>query len=157
MLAALAPTTESGGANLSDIAYLDALYGLGARAWFDIVAAQPYGFSQPPDAPAQPSALNFGRAALLRQVMVRHGDAATPLWATAFGWNIVEGSPWGSVGEAEQAGLRRPRRWRRPARRSRGWGRSSGLRSARSGPPVIPGSASRSAPPAAARGRSGAR
>ena len=102
VLAALAPTTESGGANLSDIAYLDALYALGARAWFDIAAAQPYGFSQPPDAPAQPSALNFGRATLLRQVMVRHGDAATPLWATAFGWNVVEGSPWGSVGAADQ-------------------------------------------------------
>ena len=50
VLAALAPTTESGGANLSDIAYLDALYGLGARDWFDIAAAQPYGFSEPPDA-----------------------------------------------------------------------------------------------------------
>ena len=50
VLAALAPTTEPGGANLSDIAFLDALYGLGARAWFDIAAAQPYGFSEPPGA-----------------------------------------------------------------------------------------------------------
>ncbi len=74
VLAALAPTTESGGANLSDIAYLDALYGLGARAWFDIAAAQPYGFSEPPDAEADPGKLNFGRAELLRQVMLRHGD-----------------------------------------------------------------------------------
>ena len=74
VLAALAPTTESGGANLSDITFLDALYGLGARAWFDIAAAQPYGFSEPPDAAADPERLNFGRVELLRQVMARHGD-----------------------------------------------------------------------------------
>ena len=65
VLAALAPTTESGGANLSDIAFLDALYGLGARAWFDIAAAQPYGFSEPPDAGAdrRPAQLRARRAA----------------------------------------------------------------------------------------------
>ena len=105
VLAALAPTTESGGANLSDIAFLDALYGLGARAWFDIAAAQPYGFSEPPDAGADPGRLNFGRAELLRQVMARHGDDKTPLWATAFGWNALpaDRSPWGGVGEDAQA------------------------------------------------------
>ena len=101
VLAALAPTTESGGANLSDIAFLDALYGLGARAWFDIAAAQPYGFSEPPDAAADAGRLNFGRVELLRQVMARHGDDKTPLWATAFGWNALPAaaSPWGGVGE----------------------------------------------------------
>ena len=105
VLAALAPTTEPGGANLSDIAFLDALYGLGARDWFDIAAAQPYGFSEPPDAGADAGRLNFGRVELLRQVMLRHGDGATPLWATAFGWNALpaEKSPWGGVGEEAQA------------------------------------------------------
>ena len=105
VLAALAPTTESGGANLSDIAFLDALYGLGARAWFDIAAAQPYGFSEPPGAAPDPDRLNFGRAELLRQVMARHGDDKTPLWATAFGWNALPAaaSPWGGVGEEAQA------------------------------------------------------
>ncbi len=105
VLAALAPTTESGGANLSDIAFLDALYGLGARAWFDIAAAQPYGFSEPPDAGADAGRLNFARVELLRQVMARHGDDKTPLWATAFGWNALPAaaSPWGGVGEEAQA------------------------------------------------------
>ena len=108
MLAALAPTTEPGGANLSDIAFLDALYGLGARAWFDIAAAQPYGFSEPPDAGdagADAGRLNFARVELLRQVMARHGDGDTPLWATAFGWNALPAavSPWGGVGEEAQA------------------------------------------------------
>ena len=60
VLAALAPNTEAGGANLSDIAFLEALYAQGAQPWFDVAAAQPYGFSAPPDAPASPAALNFG-------------------------------------------------------------------------------------------------
>ena len=105
VLAALAPTTELGGANLSDITFLDALYGLGARTWFDLAAAQPYGFSESPDSAADLGRLNLGRAELLRRVMERHGDGGTPLWATAFGWNALppEKSPWGGVGEAAQA------------------------------------------------------
>ncbi len=109
VLAGLAPTVEAGGANLSDLAYLDQLYRLGGRAWFDVVAGQPYGFSDPPAAPARPEALNFGRIGLLHQVMLRHGDGGSPLWATAFGWNALpQGwtgppSPWGQVSEAEQA------------------------------------------------------
>lgn len=109
VLAALAPTTESGGANLSDLTYLDNLYRLGGSAWFDAVAAQPYGFAAPPAAAADPNALNFGRPRLLHDVMVRHGDAAPPLFATAFGWNALptdwQGvvSPWGTVSAVEQA------------------------------------------------------
>jgi O-antigen ligase len=113
ILGALAPTVEGGGANLSDIAYLDALYHLNARPWFDAVASQPFGFSQAAAAPPAADRLNFGRAALLRDVMIRHGDSCAPLWATRFGWNALpadaEGasSPWGQVSEAEQAaGLR---------------------------------------------------
>ena len=109
VLAALAPTTEAGPTNLSELTYLDRLYSLGARAWFDIVAVQPYGFTAAPAAPADPAALNFGRAALVRDVMRRHGDAAAPLWATAFGWNALPAgwtgpvSPWGAVSETDQA------------------------------------------------------
>lgn len=109
VLAALAPTAEAGPANLSELTYLDRLYELGARAWFDVAAVQPYGFAAAPAAPADPAALNFGRAALVRDVMRRRGDAATPLWATAFGWNALPAgwtgpqSPWGAVGEADQA------------------------------------------------------
>jgi O-antigen ligase len=109
VLAALAPNTEPGGANMSDVAFLDALYRAAAQPWFDAVAAQPYGFASPPAAPASPAALNFARATLLREVMVRHGDGAKRVWATAFGWNArpVGGagpaSPWGQVDEAQQA------------------------------------------------------
>lgn len=104
--AALAPTTEGGGANLSDLTFLDQLYGLGARAWFDYPAIQPYGFSDSPDELPDAAKLNFGRAFEARKVMLRHGDAGTSLWVTAFGWNATGGpalaSPWGSVTSGEQ-------------------------------------------------------
>jgi O-antigen ligase len=109
VLAAFAPNTEPGGANMSDVAFLDALYAAAAQPWFDAVAAQPYGFASPPDAAASPAALNFARATLLREVMVRHGDGAKRVWATAFGWNAPPAgwagaaSPWGQVDEARQA------------------------------------------------------
>jgi O-antigen ligase len=109
VLAGLAPTVEQGGANLSDLAYLDALYNLSARQWFDAVAAQPFGFSQVAAAAPAADSLNFARVSLLRDVMNRHGDFCTPLWATSFGWNSAAGgdegslSLWGQVTEAEQA------------------------------------------------------
>ena len=59
--AALAPTTEEGGANLSDLTFLDQLYGLGGRSWFDFPAIQPYGFSAAPDEPPDAAKLNFAR------------------------------------------------------------------------------------------------
>jgi O-antigen ligase len=106
LLAALAPTVEPGGLNQSDLAFLDALYAAGAAPWFDIVAAQPYGFDRPPDDPPAADTLNFRRAELLRQVMVRRGDAAAPIWLTAFGWHVAAGgadSSWRSVEPDVQA------------------------------------------------------
>ena len=85
LAAALAPNTEMSGANMSDVGFLDALYRQGAAEWFDIVAVQPYDFGQPLDAPADPARLNWQRPALLRQVMVLHGDAETAVWAVASG------------------------------------------------------------------------
>lgn len=100
--AALAPTLETGPLNLSELTYLDQLYQAQAQRWFDIVAVQPYGFDAAPTASPEPSQLNFSRAELLRQVMLNHDDSATPLWATAFGWNALpsawsgQPSPWQS-------------------------------------------------------------
>jgi len=104
VLAALAPNDEPGGANLSDLTFLDRIYALGGSAWFDAVAAEPYGFDAPPDGDE-----GFGRARALRAIMERHGDRSTPLWAVAFGWNALpagwRGRPsiWGQVDEATQA------------------------------------------------------
>jgi O-antigen ligase len=110
LLAALAPNDEAGGANLSDVTFLDTLYALGGAAWFDGVAAEPYGFDSAPDgAPDEGDAHGWGRAAALRAVMEHYGDRATPVWATAFGWNALpsdwQGRPslWGEVDAATQA------------------------------------------------------
>ncbi len=106
MLAALAPTTEPGGLNQSDLIFLDALYAAGAAPWFDAAAAQPYGFDHPPDDPPQASRLNFRRAELLAAVMHQHNDSATPLWLAAFGWRNADGdqnSLWPGVDEPTQA------------------------------------------------------
>lgn len=106
--AALAPTTEQGPNNLSDIRYLSDLYALGAAPYMDAAAAKPYGFNAAPDdRTVRDDTLNFSRLVALREVMVQHGDGAKPLWASAFGWNSLpegwagEPSIWGSV-SAEQ-------------------------------------------------------
>jgi hypothetical protein len=100
LTAALAATTEPGPLNLNEIAYLDQLYQANAQEWFDIVAVQPLGlWTKPLEAPA-PDQPNFRRTELLRQVMLNHNDAETPIWATAFGWVALpanwrgQPSPW---------------------------------------------------------------
>ena len=45
--------------------------------------------------------MNFSRFTLLRQVMVRNGDARKLLWGGNFGWN-TQTSPWGQTSTEEQ-------------------------------------------------------
>ncbi len=103
VLAALAPTLESSPLNLTETEFLERLYRARAERWFEVVAVQPYGFDLPPTDPARAAALNFRRAELVRQVMLAHGAADTPVWATAFGWAALpagwsgQKSPWESV------------------------------------------------------------
>jgi len=100
LVAALAPTLENNPLNLNEMAYLDQLYRAKARQWFDIVAGQAYGFDLDPTTPARPDQLNFRRLELLRRVMLQYGDHETPIWASAFGWNVLppgwagRPSPW---------------------------------------------------------------
>ncbi|MDI7274984.1 MAG: O-antigen ligase family protein [Anaerolineae bacterium] len=101
--AGLAPTTEQGGRNLSELLYLRACYDAGGGDLFDVVAVKPYGFwSGPEDRQVDPAVLNYSRLVALREEMVRHGDADKPVWAVAWGWNALpadwEGrpSPWGT-------------------------------------------------------------
>jgi O-antigen ligase len=110
LLAALAPTSETGPNNLSDILYLRALYLAGAAPYFDAASAKPYGFDYSPDVRAtDPNVFNFSRLLLFREEMVRNGDGHKLLWAGNFGWNALppgwEGEPslWGQVTEAQQA------------------------------------------------------
>lgn len=107
--AALAPTTEQTEDNLSDWAYLEALYHLGGASSFDAAAGKPYGFSYAPeDRVVHQDRLNFSRVIGLREIMEAHGDAGKPLWLSNFGWNTLpqswQGDPsiWGQVTAEQQ-------------------------------------------------------
>lgn len=109
LAAALAPTVETGPANISDLIYLRDLYLHGARDYMDAVAAKPYGFNtSPDDRQVDPQVLNFSRIVALREEMVRHGDARKALWAANWGWNSLPdnwpGMPsiWGAVSSDER-------------------------------------------------------
>ena len=85
--AGLAANLATGGIALNDLTYLDDLYAAGAAPYFDVLGIHAYGDIHPADAPADPQQLNFQRALLQRQHMVRHGDGAKPVLITEAGWN----------------------------------------------------------------------
>jgi len=102
LLAALAPTIETGPKNISDILYLKQLYDLGAKDYFDAVAGKPYGFNYSPlDRTVDPNILNFSRLILLREEMLKNGDEKKFLWASEFGWSN-QPSIWGNVTPEQQ-------------------------------------------------------
>jgi O-antigen ligase len=107
--AALAPTTEQGPENLSDVDYLSALYALDADQYTDGFAAKPYGFDLPPDdRTISMEQLNFSRIVALRETMVVNGDARKHLWISNWGWNSLpvdwDGNPsiWGQITKQDQ-------------------------------------------------------
>lgn len=89
--AALAPTLGTGdGRAESDLDFLEKMYRAGAGRYFDILAAQAYGlWTGPGDRRVSPDRTNFSRVRLIREVMVRHGDAAKPIWITELGWDAL--------------------------------------------------------------------
>ena len=108
--AALAPNLESGGRNMSDVRYLREIYRRGAGDYFDVLGAVVFGFwSGPHDRRVRDDVLNYSRVILLREEMVRRGDAHKPIWAMEGGWCALpqdwsgEPSPQGSDVEAVQA------------------------------------------------------
>ncbi|MBP1467167.1 O-antigen ligase family protein [Candidatus Chloroploca sp. M-50] len=89
-------------APMTELEYLDRVYRAGGAAYFDVMAAQGYGLGQSPDEHRYVFLRGRGnwnwqrpidtrndvsRVVLLREVMERHGDHATPIWITEFGWN----------------------------------------------------------------------
>jgi hypothetical protein len=64
------------------------MYDAGAGDYFDVLAMQGYGlWSGPTDRRMRPRVLNFSRPLYLREIMVRNGDVAKPIWITEMNWN----------------------------------------------------------------------
>lgn len=105
--AGLAQTLETGPQNVSDLLFLQQMYDAGAKEYFDILAVMNYGlFTGPGDHRADATRTNFSRPVLIREIMVKNGDAKKPMWAMEIGWNALpasfESAPYGRVTEQQQ-------------------------------------------------------
>jgi len=109
LCAGLAQTLETGPMNLNDLVYLQQMYDAGVQGYFDVMGVMAYGlWTGPGDHRASPELTNFSRPQLIRDIMVRNGDAGKPLWATEVGWNAVPADfpvfpQYGRVTEEQQA------------------------------------------------------
>jgi hypothetical protein len=73
LLAGLAFTNDTD-SNFNDLDYLQQIYQAGGAAYFDILAAHPYGFGRPPTDSPDPGRLNFRRLELHRRIVEANGD-----------------------------------------------------------------------------------
>lgn len=90
LAAALAPTRDERPEALNELLYLQRMYEAGAAAFFDVLSANAYGLrSGPDDRRLDFDDVNFSRPVRLREVMVRNGDLAKPIWASEMGWNAA--------------------------------------------------------------------
>lgn len=86
---ALAPTLAPPGSQwaMDDLIYLQGMYDAGAKDAFDILAAHAYGWTFAADAEPGLDSVNWRRVELLREIMVRNGDADKHVMITEGGWN----------------------------------------------------------------------
>ena len=91
--AALAPNNEQAGyppGGMSDLIFFQRMYNAGAGRCFDIASAQGYGlFSGPTDQRLNWRETNVARHVLMRDIMVRNGDAHKPIWLAEVNWNAT--------------------------------------------------------------------
>ena len=87
LAAALAPTLEPPGSpnGLNDLLYLEALLEAGAADYFDALAIHTYGFTDAPEAAPASELLNYRRAELLHDTLLRYTEK--PVYITETGWN----------------------------------------------------------------------
>ncbi len=104
---ALSPTIALDGRDFNDLIFLQRMYLAGASDCFDILSAQGYGlWSGPTDQRLRPTVINYPHVLLLRDVMVKYGDAEKPIWISEAGWNTAPehlDDPYGRVSAEQQA------------------------------------------------------
>jgi hypothetical protein len=82
----LAPASDVS-EGVGDLTFLESLYRAGSTDFFDIVGIPLDGGNiSPDDRRVGVGRVSFSRAILTRELMLRHGDGATPVWATTYGW-----------------------------------------------------------------------
>ncbi|MCS7221362.1 MAG: cellulase family glycosylhydrolase [Anaerolineae bacterium] len=87
---ALASTIELGPRDMNDFIFLQRMYDAGAAPYFDILAMQGYGlWSAPTDRRLHPRVVNFSRPLLMRDLMVKNGDAHKAIWISEMNWNAI--------------------------------------------------------------------
>ena len=86
---ALAPTLAPPGSAdaMNDLEYLQKMYDAGAKDYFDILSVHAYGWTSRADEAPTPTRVNFRRTELVREIMLRNGDAAKYVMITEGGWN----------------------------------------------------------------------
>lgn len=95
--------------SMPDLDYLEAMYEAGAEDYFDILAANAFGFDLPPEDPPNLDVLNFRRVELQREIMEEYRDGDKAIWFNEYGWNAApahfrdEDLIWKRVSEEEQA------------------------------------------------------
>lgn len=89
LAAGLAPNLAPEGSEwgMSDLVYLQHMYDAGAGEYFDMMAIHAYGWAFPTDDPPAVDRINFARAELIHQVMLRNGDGHKKCIITEGGWN----------------------------------------------------------------------
>ena len=107
LAAALTPTLAMDGRHMNDLIFLQRMYNAGASECFDVASAQGYGlWSGATDQRLRSTVINYPHNLFIRDLMVRNGDAAKPIWISEMGWNSApEEIPanFGRVTEAQQA------------------------------------------------------
>ncbi len=74
-----------------DLDFIDDMYEAGMAPYFDLLGITlEGGVYSPDDRRVASTRMNFSRAILFRELMIDADDAATPIWATSFGWAVSE-------------------------------------------------------------------
>jgi len=80
--------TDWDGAAVDDLAFLRSIYVGGGASLFDVVAARADGGTRAPfDRRIDATGQSLSRLVLFREAMIEADDAATPVWATHYGWS----------------------------------------------------------------------
>ena len=102
------PNTGGFGGTIEDTDFLNGMYDAGAKGFMDALGVHNYGGNTAPERDPGDCGICFRRAELYRALMVRRGDAGTPIWATEFGWLMDPGFglgqyDWMKVSPEQQA------------------------------------------------------